>query len=106
MIDLRIVNIICSGRLPIKKKLDFKKIIQKSKFIWQVCNEEISPILSTRFYRTDEERLNVQKKKKSIYVSVWYSGAINIVGVLSLEEAEKYYNKVVSELKRILGENL
>lgn len=66
--NLRITNIIVTGKIPLKKRLDYTEIIKKSKWLWQINNEDMSPILSVRFYR-DEEKLNVHKKRKSIYLS-------------------------------------
>ncbi len=98
--NLRITNMIVTGNIPLKKRLSYDIIVKKSKYLWQVTNEEISPILSCRFNRKDNDK-NVQKKRKSIYISVWHSGAINIVGVRSITEARECYNKIVEELLRI-----
>ena len=102
--NLRITNVVCTGKLPFDKKIDFSKVIKKSKFDWRIINEDICPILQVRFLRewNGKTDYTVQKKRKGICVSVWYSGAVNIVGVLSLEEAEKYYKKVSDEMKEIL----
>ncbi len=95
--NLRITNIVCTGRLPFK--VDFQKIMENSKSDWQVVNEDMCPILQRRFLRGGINNLNVHKKRKGICVSIWCSGAINIVGALSLEEAQKCYDKVISEIK-------
>ena len=96
---LRVVNVICTGRLPFKK-LDFHKIMEKSFMDWNLVNEEMSPILSVRFKRKDGKK-NVHHKKKCICVSIWTSNAINIVGLRSLQEGNKYYDKILKELNRI-----
>ncbi len=98
--NLRITNVVVTGKIPLKKRLDYNYIISNSKFMWFVVNEDMSPILSTRFPK-EYKNLNVHKKVKSAYVSVWHSGAINIVGVQSLKEARDIYNKIVKELLRI-----
>ena len=106
--NLRITNVVCTGRLPKgiipkgKKHLDNDIILKKSKYYCQINNEEICPILAFKFPR--ENGLTVHHKKKSICVSIWSSGSANIVGVLSLEEAQEYYDKVVNEIKRIMQE--
>ncbi len=94
--NLRITNVVCSGKLPFR--VDFKKIIQQNKSKYVIVNEDMSPILQRRFLRKIDDR-NVHKKRKGICVSIWSSSAINIVGALSLEEAQKCYDKVVNEIK-------
>ena len=84
--NLKVSNVVVTGKIPLKKQLDYKKIIQKSRWLWQINNEEMSPILSVRFIKKGD---NVHKKRKSAYVSIRHSGAINIVGVLSMKEALK-----------------
>lgn len=100
---MKITNMVVSGRLPLKKKINYSTIVKKSKLLWQIANEDVSPILSIRFYR-EKKKLNVHKKRKSVYASIWNSGAINIVGVKSLSEAEKYYTIIFKELLRIDGD--
>ena len=97
--NLRITNLIVTGDLPFKQRLDYKKIIKKSALNWEINNEDMSPILSVRFYR--ENGINVHKRRKCIYSSIWHSGKINIVGLRSMKEAKETYNKIVDELKKI-----
>ena len=98
--NLRISNVVCTGKLPFNKKINFAKIVKKSNFDWVIVNEEICPILQVFFLRKEKD-LNVHIKRKRICISIWYSGAVNIVGVLSLAEAQKYYDKVTIEIKKI-----
>lgn len=100
-IDLRITNVVCTGKFPFKLKYpdDIYKIIGKSKYYCEIVNENICPILSFRFKKNN---ITVFKKKGNAVVSIWSSGSINVVGVLSLEEANNYINKVLIEIKRIL----
>ena len=98
--NLRVTNMVVSGKIPTKKKLDYGFIIERSKFLWLLRNEDMSPILSVRFERESKEK-NVHKKTKSVYISLWPSGAINLVGVRSLQEAKKFYEKITKELLRI-----
>ena len=101
MIDLRVTNVICSGWLPIKKKLNFRSIIINSKLIWFVATPDYcTPILSTRFLR-EKAKSNVRKKQKQVYISLWTSGAINMTGLKSLQEGKKYYKIIEKELKRL-----
>lgn len=94
---LRVTNMAVSGKMPIKERLDYKHIIKSSSWVWLIRNEDCSPILSINIPRENKEK-NVKRKPKSIYVSIWHSGAINIVGVKSFQEAKKIYSSVVKEL--------
>ena len=80
-----------------------RKIVKESNFHWVINNENISPILSTKFPREDKTDLNLNKKVKNVCVNIWFTGAVNIVGVLSLEEAQKYFDIVLAEIQRILN---
>ncbi|KKM20704.1 hypothetical protein LCGC14_1642880 [marine sediment metagenome] len=97
---MRVTNVICTGRIPLKKRLNFSNIIKESKWIWIIKNEEYSPICTTKIKREGKD-LNVQKKQKGVYISLWTTGAINMVGLKSLREAKKYYGIVLEELIRI-----
>ncbi len=101
--NLRITNVVCTGKLPIKLKYpeDWSKIINKSKYYCQIVNENICPILQFKF---EKDNITVNKRKGFAVVSIWSSGSVNIVGVLSLAEAQKYYDQVTIEIKRIMSE--
>lgn len=93
--DLRVPNMVCTGKIPKSVlPIDFRTIVKNSKHYCVVNNEDCSPILAFTFSR---------ENGKKICVSIWNSGSINIVGVLSLEEAKKHYKLVVAEIKRIKG---
>jgi len=96
---LKVSNMVCSGKLSVSKALDFKSIISKSGFMWQVLNEDMSPCLNVKFNK-NENRVRGSRKKCSC-VSIWATGSIIITGVTSLDEAKSVLNKVVFELERI-----
>jgi len=99
---LRITNMIFSGRMPFKRKLKTEegdKLVFR--FNWQWINEEISPIISKRMKIRKIKKLNVHGKIKQPYVSIWCSGAINIVGVVNRKEANQVYDLVIKDLKKI-----
>lgn len=98
MSNLRVVNLIVSGKVDIDKPIDSRKICSRSAE-WYIINEESSPILQRRFYR---EEKNVHGKKKCVCVSVWNSKTINITGLKSFEEGKEYYDIVMKELERLL----
>jgi len=99
---LRISNMVFTGKMPFKRKLKINEgneLIKK--YNWFLVNEENSPILSKRIKLREKIELSVHNKEKQPYVSIWYSGAINIVGVISRKEANQVYNIVIKELKKV-----
>ena len=101
--NLRITNMIFTGRIWEGKKLIHKevsKLIKKGAISWMMVNEDISPIISAYITKPKKE-LNVHRKFKCFYVSIWTSGAINIVGVRSRKEANYVYDLVVKDIKRL-----
>ena len=100
MNKLRITNIIMTGKLPIVNRLNFKNIIQNSKYVWFIPTPETcTQVCSTKFLR--EDGVNVAKHRKCVYISLWASGSINLVGLKSFKEGYKYYDLILKELKRI-----
>lgn len=101
--NLRISNIIFSGRIWEGVKLnqkEVKRLIFKGDLNWMMINEDISPIISAHIPRPKKE-ISVHGTKKCFYVSIWTSGAINIVGVRSRKEADHVYNLVLKDIKKI-----
>lgn len=84
---------VCTGKLPKTiLPINFREIVKSSKYYCVVNNEDCSPILAFTFPR---------ENGKKICVSIWTSGSVNIVGVLSLNEAKKYYDVVVTEISML-----
>ena len=99
--NLRISNIVFTGKMPFKKKYneeEKKRLCERAGYI--VVNEENSPILSKSVPIRNKEELSVHGKVKQPYVSIWFSGAINIVGVISVKEANKVYEIVMKDIKK------
>lgn len=105
--NLRVSNIVMTGRIPLKSKIsqeEANKLIER--FDYVCVNEENSPILSKRIKLRERVEFSVHGKEKQPFVSVWHSGAINIVGVVSRQEANKVYEIVLNELKRVCPKKL
>lgn len=104
--DLRVTNVVCSGRLPkeliIKYPDGFNKFMRRSKYLSEIRNEHNSPILAIDFPKKGLP-LNAKKRVPKAVVSLWSSGSCNIVGVLSYEEGLHYFNLIIQELKRIIS---
>jgi len=98
--NLKISNIVFTGRMPFKHKLTFDEecnLIKKSNLNWQLINEECSPIIR-RF--VEKKGLSIRKRKKNSHVSIWTSGAIVITGVTSKKEADEHYKTTINDLNK------
>ncbi len=96
---MRITNITAADKLPIKKGLNFREIIEKSKWVWLITNEKYTPIISTKFKRN--EGLTSRGKEKAIHVSIFINGTIVMSCLKSLKEGNELYDKIVKDFKRI-----
>ena len=99
--NLKISNIVFTGRMPFKHKLTFEEetnLIKKSNLKWQLINDEVSPIIR-RF--VEKKGLSIRKRKKNAHISIWTSGAIVITGVTSRKEAVGYYNETIKDLNKL-----
>ena len=95
-VSLRVTNIVMTGRIPIEHKFDFADFIRNLEG-WLIINEEISPIIQKQFHRkTISHRTH---RRHNITVSIWPSGAINIVGLRSVEEGHETLCNVMDELR-------
>ena len=100
--NLRISNMIFTGRIWKDLKLneeEVKRLIHKGDLNWMIVNEEFSPMIAAHIDRPKKE-LSVHKKQKCFYVTIWTSGAINIVGVRSRKEANEVYSLVLKDIKK------
>lgn len=99
-VNLKISNIVLTGRMPFKRKMreeDVRRLIKLGTMRWAVLNEDYSPTISAEVEREGE---TIKHRKKRAYISIWTSGAINIVGVTSRKEANGHYARVVEEIKQ------
>lgn len=102
--NLKVSNMVFTGRLPFKRKLkteETHKLV--TNFDYFCVNEECSPIFGKRIKIREKISYSVHHKEKQPYVSIWCSGAIIITGVVSKNEANKIYDIVISELKKFRG---
>jgi len=100
-IPMNVSNIVMTGKFPLKHKLDLGDFIKNLQG-WFVINEETSPIIQKRFERTDGTTSRRTHRKGCVTVSVWPSGAINIVGLRSVREGNETLNKVTGEIRELL----
>ena len=97
--NLRIVNMIVSGKIPLKKRMTTKN---QSDMImrcdWFSPREDMI-MISKQFNYRKKKILNVHKKQKNPYVTIWCSGAIVIVGLKNRKEAHDISDLVIKNLK-------
>lgn len=104
---LYVSNMVVTGKIKLNRLISVdegNKLVNL--FNWMWINEECSPILSKTIRLRKEERISVQNKIKQPYVSIWTSGAINIVGVISMKEAKQVYEIVLKDLRKVCPKKL
>lgn len=98
--DLRIVNIVVTGRLPERlRSLDFNEIVCYSSVY---CEGPADGMYAPRLaFRLPNDGENARGKKKTVQLTMWTSGKFIIVGTTNIDDARKYYARVCDELERI-----
>lgn len=101
--NLKVANVVMSGKIPLNKKItfdQFERLIEK--FGW----EEVSPgeNYSSRFSKTfcvrKQKELSVRSKIKNPYCTIFALGGIIIVGLKSKKEGNIVYDLVIEDLKK------
>lgn len=102
--NLKISNIVMSGRIPILKERismkQFDKLITKCDWMEVSMGENYSSRFSKRFPRNKKE-ISVRLKVKGPYVTIFALGGIIIVGLKSKKEANEIYDLVIKDLKKV-----
>ncbi len=99
-INLRLSNMVFTGRIT-KRGINLAEVMRKSAYHWNLINEETSPILQLKIPVASKTK-NIHGKIKTTCISIWHSGAINIVGVTSKAQADKAYRIAKSSIKGCL----
>ena len=98
--NLRVSNIVMTGRLPFKHKINFEEMNRLvTKAGYQLINEESSPIMQKRIPILSRGK-NVNGRQKGWCISLWSSGAVNFVGLLKRKEGKECYEIVLKDVKR------
>ena len=102
--NLKISNLVMSGRLPIKNKRinidEFSRLIVDSEWIDVCVGENYSSRFSKKFYIRNKIEMSVHHKEKAPYVTIFALGGIIIVGLKSKKEANIIYDMVIEDLKK------
>ncbi len=98
--NFEVVNMIVSGKVNLKKRIsrkDQSNMIMKCG--WHLPRED-EIMISKQFDYRKKIELNVHKKKKDPFVTIWCSGAFVIVGLRSKKEARDIYDLLIKDLKK------
>ena len=100
-VKLYVSNMVVSGKIKLNKLIsvsDGDKLVDKLDWMW--INERAPMLSKVIMLRTDNKK-SVRNNIKQPYVSIWSTGAINILGVISMKEAKQVYNIVLKDLSEI-----
>jgi len=98
--NLRIVNLIVSGKIPIKRKFKLTEVNYLINNLDWFSPREDQIMFSKQYNYRKKKILNVHKKQKNPYVTIWFSGAIVIVGLKNKKEGNEIYDLVIKDLKK------
>ncbi len=105
--NLKISNIVMSGRLPIKKERisvkQFDNLILNHCWMEVSMGESYGARFSKKFLIRKKKEMSVHHKEKGPYVTIFALGGIIIVGLKSKKEADKVYDLVIKDLKKVRG---
>lgn len=102
--NLKISNIVMSGRIPLKKERisvkAFDTLIQKCGWMEMSIGENYAPRFSKKFYIREKKEMSVHNKEKQPYVTIFALGGIIIVGLKSKREGDIVYDLVIKDIKK------
>lgn len=103
--NLKISNIVMSGRIPLKKERisvkQFDLLIEKCGWREVSFGENYGSRFSKKFYIREKKEMSVHNKEKQPYVTIFALGGIIIVGLKNRKEADQVYDLVIKDLKKI-----
>ena len=103
--NLKISNIVMSGRIPLKRERisvkDFDLLIEKHNWMDISLGENYGSRFSKKFYIRKKKELSVHGKEKQPYVTIFALGGIIIVGLRNRKEANQVYDLVINDLKKV-----
>jgi len=103
--NLKISNIVMSGKLPLRKERisfkDFDKLIRRHNWMDVSAGENYGSRFSKKFFIRKKKEFSVHNKEKAPYVTIFCLGGIIIVGLKSKKEADIVYDLVIKDLKKV-----
>ncbi len=102
--NLKISNIVMSGRIPLKKERisakQFDLLIEKYGWSEVSFGENYGSRFSKKFHIREKKEMSVHNKEKQPYVTIFALGGIIIVGLKSKKEADVVYDLVIKDIKK------
>ena len=102
--NLKISNIVMSGRIPLKKERigikDFSLLINKCDWMEICIGENYGSRFSKKFHIRNKKEMSVHHKEKQPYVTLFVLGGIIIVGLRSKKEGNEVYDLVIKDIKK------
>ncbi len=103
--NLKISNIVMSGRLLLRKErisvAQFDLLIERCDWFDVSIGENYGSRFSKKFLIRKKKEMSVHHKEKGPYVTIFALGGIIIVGLKSKEEANKVYDLVIKDIKKV-----
>jgi len=97
MYNLKVTNMVITGKFPFKRKLNETEVNNLINEGWIILREEISPILQKR---VETARVNSRKNKRNMCILVNMNGSFSIMGITNRKQGDKMYNLTLSDLKK------
>jgi TATA-box binding protein (TBP) (component of TFIID and TFIIIB) len=107
--NLKISNIVMSGKIPLKERISVKEFdLLINKFNWMEISmgENYGARFSKKFLIRDKQEISVHHKEKGPYCTIFAPGGIIIVGLKDKKEANKVYDLVLNDLKKVCPKKL
>lgn len=98
--NLKIVNIVMFGKIPLKRRINTDIQNKLIKIGWFSPRED-NILLSKVFEIRDPNELDNKGKQKNPYATIWCGGTIGIVGLKTKKEGDLIYDQVIQDIKRI-----
>ena len=103
--NLKIKNIVMSGRIPLKKERisvkDFDLLMTRCNWMEMSLGENYGSRFSKKFYIRKKKEISVHHKEKAPYVTIFALGGIIIVGLRNRKEANQVYDLVIKDIKKV-----
>ncbi len=105
MNNLKICNIVMSGRIPLNKKRisvkTFDLLIMKCGWVNMSLGENYGSRFSKKFYIRKKKEFSVHHQEKAPYCTIFALGGIIIVGLKNKKEGNIVYDLVIKDLMKV-----
>ena len=107
--NLKISNIVMSGRIPIEKERisvkQFDFLIENCGWVDVSIGENYGSRFSKKFFIRKKKEMSVHHKEKAPHVTIFPLGGIILVGLKNRKEANQVYDLVIKDFQKV-GKNI